>query len=102
MYNIYLTNHDLIYNIHNIKNYRIKGLSYIGKNQSVISIKNISDKDITKIILHEFIHGKGLNHCLHKNCIMNDAKGKFKNLKNNNIFKNSCYHFVKNKTKLNI
>jgi predicted Zn-dependent protease len=56
----------------------------------------MSDKDIEKVILHEILHGFGLPHCRHKNCIMNDAKGKFSNLKNCNNLQGECKVFAKN------
>lgn len=98
IYKIYLTTKPLLYDTHNIKNYHIKGLSYLKRNQSVITIQKMSDVNVTRVILHEFAHGKGLNHCVHKDCIMNDAKGKFINLKDCNSFKESCEVFVKQNT----
>lgn len=96
---IYLIDKPLLFNIHNKKNFNIRGLSFTGKNLAVVTLQ-MSDKNITKVITHEFAHCLGLSHCTHTNCIMNDAKGKFSNLKNCNTFKNSCLLFMKDNSKL--
>ncbi|WP_435356159.1 hypothetical protein [Emticicia sp. SJ17W-69] len=101
-YKIYLVNTDLLHDIHGIENYRIKGLSYLKGNMSVITIKSMTDKNVVKLLTHEFSHGRGLPHCEHKNCIMNDAKGKYSNLKNCNEFKETCLLFIKKESKLKI
>ena len=101
-YKIYLVNTDLLHDIHGIKNYRIKGLSYVKGNMSVVTIKNMTDKDVIKVITHEFGHSRGLPHCTHKDCLMNDAKGKYSNLKNCNEFKETCLLFIKKESKLKI
>ena len=81
---------------------KIKGLSYIKRNLSVVTLKNMTDKNIIKVLKHEFLHGRGLSHCTHKDCLMNSAKGKFSNLKNCNEFKESCLTFMKKESKLKI
>lgn len=101
-YKIYLVNTDLLHDIHGIKDYKIKGLSYLKGNMSVVTIKKMTVKNIEKVLRHEFAHGRGLPHCEHKDCIMNDAKGKFNNLKNCNEFKETCLLFIKKKSKLKI
>jgi predicted Zn-dependent protease len=101
-YKIYLINTDLLYDIHGVKNYKIKGLSYTNRNLSVVTLKNMTDKNLIKVLKHEFSHGRGLSHCEHKDCIMNDAKGKFSKLKNCNEFKESCLTFIKKESKLKI
>ncbi len=101
-YKIYLVSTDLLYDIHGRKNYKIKGLSYIKRNLSVITIKNMTNKNVIKVLTHEFAHGRGLAHCEHQNCIMNDAKGKYSNLKNCNEFKESCLIFIRKESKLKV
>lgn len=102
VYKIYLISKDLLYDIHGKKNYKIKGLSYISSNLSVVTIKNMTDKNVIKVVTHEFAHGRGLSHCKHRNCIMNDAKGKYSNLKNCSEFKENCLIFIKKESKLKI
>lgn len=93
-YTIYLINNDIYYKRYKILNYKIKGLSYINQQVSIVTVKNMTNKNINKVILHEFSHGIGLPHCTHKNCIMNDAKGKFVNLVKCNTFKESCKKYI--------
>ena len=98
-YKFYLIDKPLLFDIHNVKNYRISGLSFLGKQISVITLRT-SKKSLKKVIEHEFAHGLGLPHCTHKNCIMNDAKGKLSNLDNCNSFKESCLRFMQVNSKL--
>lgn len=101
-YVFYLTNKPIYHKIHNVEKYSIKGLSIVGGNCSIVTLKNKLESLTIKIIKHEFAHGKGLPHCIHKNCVMNDAKGKISNLKNCNEFKESCRNFMLKNTKLSI
>jgi hypothetical protein len=101
-YEIYLINQSLLHDIHGVKNYKIKGLSYLLSRISVITTLNFSKANLEKVIRHEFGHGVGLSHCTHPLCIMNDAKGKFINLKNCNEFKNECKKYMLQKTKIKI
>jgi len=93
-YNFYLINTDLYYDKPNHPHYRIKGLSLLGRKCSVVTLK-MNDKDIERVVLHETLHGFGKDHCSHEGCLLNDAKGKFNNLKNCNEFKGSCKDFAK-------
>lgn len=100
-YNMYIVSSDLHYDIHGIKNYRIKGLSYLNQRASVVTIKNSNDKDVEKIILHEYAHAAaGIEHCEYKNCLMNSAKGKYSNLKYCNDFQGNCKIVMKKYLKL--
>jgi predicted Zn-dependent protease len=99
-YEIYLINQSLLHDIHGVKNYKIKGLSTLSRRISVITTHNFSIINLEKVIRHEFGHGIGLSHCMHKLCIMNDAKGKFINLKNCDEFKDDCKKFMLEKSKL--
>lgn len=71
-------------------NYGIKGLAFVGKPYIVVSTGSSSDQQIAQIILHEFGHTIGLEHCSIKNCLMNDAKGNLKNVKNSKHFCSIC------------
>lgn len=93
-YHLYLVNTDLYYDKPQ-PYWKIKGLSLVAKKCSVVTLK-MSDKDIEKVILHEVGHSiAGIQHCIHQDCIMNDAKHKYSNLKNCNDFKNSCLVLAK-------
>ena len=98
-YKFYLIDKPLLFDSHKIKNYRIAGLTFKGKQISVITLR-LNNKNTKKVILHEFAHGLGLPHCTHKNCIMNDARGKLSNLDNCNSFKESCLKFMQANSKL--
>mgnify|MGYP002515383026 CR=1 FL=1 len=71
-----LTNRDISTSIHGQFNYGIMGLSYRPGNSCIISTYRLKRKnDLWKVTMHEFLHSRGLPHCLDDNpsCIMQDA-----------------------------
>ena len=73
-----LTNKDISTSIHGQFNYGIMGLSYTPGNSCVVSTYRLKRKDdLWKVTMHEFLHSRGLPHCLDDNssCIMQDAHG---------------------------
>ena len=71
-----LTNNDISTSIHGQFNYGIMGLSYRPGNSCIISTYRLKRKDdLWKVTMHEFLHSRGLPHCLNDNpnCIMQDA-----------------------------
>lgn len=74
-----VTTKDISTTAHGKKDYGIMGLSYIPGNSCVISSYRISNrKNLHKVVLHEFLHSRGLPHCQidDPQCYMKDAKGK--------------------------
>ncbi len=77
-----LTSKDISTSLHNIDDYGIQGLSYIGKNNCVVSTFRIKNKkDVWKLVAHEFCHGyfyTQMRHCPADDptCIMRDGHGK--------------------------
>lgn len=71
-----LTNKDISTSIHGHYNYGIMGLSYKPGSSCIVSTYRLKRKDdLWKVVMHEFLHSRGLPHCLNDNpyCIMQDA-----------------------------
>lgn len=74
-----VTKKDISTSIHGQKDYGIMGLSYQPGNSCVVSSYRVPNrKDFHKVVLHEFLHSRGLPHCPKDDpqCYMKDAKGK--------------------------
>ena len=77
-----ITSKDISTSLHNIDDYGIQGLSYIGKNNCVVSTFRIKNrKQLWKVIAHEFCHTyfyTQMPHCPADDptCIMQDGHGK--------------------------
>ena len=73
-----LTDKDISTSIHGQFNYGIMGLSYKPGNSCIVSTYRLKRRDdLWKVTMHEFLHSRGLPHCLDDNssCIMQDAHG---------------------------
>jgi archaemetzincin len=59
-------------------NWGVAGLSIVDQQVSVVSVHRAKNKQLAvKVMLHEFGHGQGLQHCNSKDpCFMKDARGK--------------------------
>lgn len=77
--------------VHDIHDYGICGLSYLKEGVSVISSSKLSNALFCQVLRHEWGHGIGISHCEEKGCIMNDAKGKIKNVADHSHFSPECY-----------
>ena len=86
---------DMVYPRFGNPMYRIKGLTYLGEPYMVISRGKTSDNQLARTILHEFGHSVGIPHCSALNCLMNDAKGSLKNIKNSRSFCPVCLSKVR-------
>lgn len=74
-----VTRKDISCTVHGQKDYGIMGLSYKPGNSCVVSSYRIPErKNLHKVVLHEFLHSRGLPHCPKDDprCYMKDAKGK--------------------------
>lgn len=74
-----VTRKDISTSVHGQKDYGIMGLSYKPGNSCIVSSYRIPNrKDLHKVVLHEFLHSRGLPHCQKDDpqCYMKDAKGK--------------------------
>lgn len=74
-----VTKKDISTTVHGYKDYGIMGLGYKPGNSCVVSSFRIPDKkNLHKVVLHEFLHSRGLPHCQKDDplCYMKDAKGK--------------------------
>ena len=75
-----MTNSDISTTHHGYEDWGILGLSYLNRNNCVISTFRVKDKSqFWKVVLHEFGHGfLGLDHCPNndRGCFMVDANGK--------------------------
>lgn len=87
---IYVKSGDMVYPRFGNPFYRIKGLAFIGEPYLVVSLGKAPLKQTQQTILHEFGHTLGLRHCAVKNCMMNDAKGSMKNVRNSTSFCRLC------------
>lgn len=94
-----LTNSDISTTLHGYDDWGILGLSYLKRNNCVISTFRVKDKSqFWKVVLHEFGHGFfGLPHCPNNDsrCFMVDANGK-PNLTPQIHFCDSCSKFIPN------
>ena len=94
-----LTDKDISTSVHGYEDWGILGLSYLNKNNCVISTYRVNDKSqFWKVVLHEFGHGfLGLPHCPNNDssCFMVDANGK-PNLTPERHFCDSCSKFIPN------
>lgn len=74
-----LTNRDISSSVHGHFNYGIMGLGYHPGDAAVVSTYRLKRKEnLWKVVMHEFLHTRGLPHCKKDNprCIMQDAHGK--------------------------
>lgn len=74
-----VTRKDISTTVRGYTDYGIMGLSYKPGNSCVVSSYRIPDrKNLHKVVLHEFLHSRGLPHCQKDDprCYMKDAKGK--------------------------
>ena len=74
-----MTRKDISTSVHGQKDYGIMGLSYNPGNSCVVSSYRVPDRrNLHKVVLHEFLHSRGLPHCRKDDpkCYMKDAKGK--------------------------
>lgn len=75
-----LTDKDISTSAHGYADWGILGLSYLDRNNCVISTFRVRDKSqFWKVVLHEFGHGfLGLDHCPNNDpqCFMVDCNGK--------------------------
>ncbi len=74
-----LTNRDISTSVHGHFNYGIMGLGYHPGDAAVVSTFRLKRKEnLWKVVMHEFLHTRGLPHCKKDNpkCIMQDAHGK--------------------------
>ncbi len=94
-----LTNSDISTTHHGHEDWGILGLSYINRNNCVISTFRVKDKSqFWKVVLHEFGHGfLGLDHCPNndRSCFMVDANGK-PQLDRQYHFCDSCSKYIPN------
>lgn len=79
-----LTPQDIsLYEYKGRRNWGVMGLSYVGKQVTVVSPYRLKAKgseraaQMRKLVLHELGHASGLPHCTQADgCLMRDAKGK--------------------------
>lgn len=74
-----VTRKDISTTIHGQKDYGIMALSYKPGNSCVVSSYRVRDRrNLHKVVLHEFLHSRGLPHCKKDDprCYMKDAEGK--------------------------
>lgn len=94
-----LTDSDISTTHHGQEDWGILGLSYLNRNNCVISTFRVKDKSqFWKVVLHEFGHGfLGLDHCPNndRSCFMVDANGKPK-LDRQHHFCDSCSKYIPN------
>ena len=92
-----LTDSDISTTHHGYQDWGILGLSYLNRNNCVISTFRVKDKtQFWKVVLHEFGHGfLGLDHCPNndRSCFMVDANGK-PDLAKQHHFCDSCTKFI--------
>ena len=87
-----LTDKDISTSVHGHYNYGVMGLSYRPSSSCVVSTFRLKHrKDLWKIVVHEFLHSRGLPHCGKDNpkCIIQDAHGKDTNYMKNDLC-NDC------------
>ena len=74
-----VTDKDISATVHGKHNYGIMGYSLRPGNVCVVSTYRCKRKgDLYKVVIHEFLHSRGLPHCKADNpkCIMQDAHGR--------------------------
>jgi len=74
-----ITNKDISSEKNGNPDYGIMGLGLTPGNACVVSshrLKNLSDEQLIKVVIHEIGHTQGLPHCPVKTCFMRDAEGK--------------------------
>lgn len=62
----------------NIDDWGVMGLGFCPGNACIASnyrLKDKSSNSFFKVVIHEYGHTQGLNHCENKECYMRDAKG---------------------------
>ncbi len=73
-----LTTKDISSTKDNYIDWGVMGLGQCPGNSCVISssrLKNLSNEQLFKVVIHELGHTQGLEHCLVKSCFMRDAEG---------------------------
>lgn len=65
-----VTDKDISTTTHNVYNYGIMGQSILNGHVGIVSTYRVSKPNLWKIVLHEFLHTKGLKHCRDKACMM--------------------------------
>lgn len=78
-----LTHRDIATSVHGQYNYGVMGFGYHPGDACVVSTYRLKRKDdLWKVVMHEFLHTRGLPHCKKDDvkCLMQDAHGK-----------NTCY-----------
>ena len=75
-----LTHKDISTTKGKYEDWGVMGLGYMPGKSCVVSSFRIRGKNkeekFTKVVVHEFGHTRGLDHCLVKDCLMRDAEGK--------------------------
>ena len=75
-----LTHYDVSTTKGDKEDWGVMGLGYMPGKSCVVSTFRISGKNkkekFAKVVVHEFGHTRGLDHCLVKDCLMRDAEGK--------------------------
>lgn len=74
-----VTRNDISTTVHGHEDYGIMGLSRNPGNSCVVSSFRVHGREnLHKVVLHEFLHSRGLPHCKKDDphCYMKDAKGK--------------------------
>ncbi len=74
-----LTTKDISATKGNYLDWGIMGLGQCPGNACVVSsfrLKDLSNEQLFKVVIHELGHTQGLEHCLVKTCFMRDAEGR--------------------------
>ena len=75
-----LTHKDISTTKGKYEDWGVMGLGYMPGKSCVVSSFRIRGKNkeekFTKVVVHEFGHTRGLDHCPVKDCLMRDAEGK--------------------------
>lgn len=72
-----ITKSDISTSIHGHKDYGIMGLSFRPGTACICSTYRLKNKrNLYKLVIHEFLHSRGLPHCQTKGCYMKDCGGK--------------------------
>lgn len=75
-----VTNKDISCRLHGRKDWGIFGLANKPGNACIVSTHRIKEKNNNTyiVMVHEFLHSRGVPHCPDKECVMQDFKGKAK------------------------